>query len=90
MALGYSVVQVIVDSMIVSLPDKAPIHMATASHPGCADGKEGKRLVMQVLVKRRNEKRLMECIMDIAPRAFVISHEPRSLRGGFWSKCIER
>ena len=76
LALGYSVVQVIVDSMIVSLPDKLRTHGYGVTS-WLADGKEGKRLVMQVLVKRRNEKRLMECIMDIAPRAFVISHEPR-------------
>ncbi|WP_274650627.1 DUF2179 domain-containing protein [Paenibacillus humicola] len=89
LALGYSVVQVIADSMIVSLPDKLRAHGYGVTS-WLADGKDGKRLVMQVLVKRSNEKKLLDSIMTVAPRAFVISHEPRNFRGGFWAKMIQR
>ncbi|MOA46953.1 hypothetical protein D3C78_1695320 [compost metagenome] len=89
MALGYSVVQVITDSTATTLPDKLRSYgYGVTSWPG--DGRDGKRLVMQVLVKRRNEKKLIDSIVAEAPRAFVISHEPRHFRGGFWTKMIGR
>ncbi|MGM0882816.1 MAG: DUF2179 domain-containing protein [Bacillota bacterium] len=89
MALGYSVVQVIADSVETTLPDKLRSYGYGVTS-WQADGKDGKRLVMQVLVKRSNEKRLMASIAADAPRAFVISHEPRHFKGGFWTKMIER
>ncbi|HTG68459.1 MAG TPA: DUF2179 domain-containing protein [Candidatus Udaeobacter sp.] len=89
MALGYSVVQVIVNSVETKLPDKLRSYGYGVTS-WAADGREGKRLVMQVLVKRSNEKKLMDSIAAEAPRAFVISHEPRQFKGGFWTKMIER
>lgn len=89
MALGYSVVQVIADSAESTLPDKLR-SFGYGVTSWSADGRDGKRLVMQVLVKRSNEKKLMVSISTVAPRAFVISHEPRQFKGGFWTKMIER
>jgi uncharacterized protein YebE (UPF0316 family) len=89
LALGYSVVQVIADSMVSTLPDRLRAHGYGVT-AWLADGRDGKRLVMQVLVKRSNEKKLLESITNIAPRAFIISHEPRMFKGGFWAKMIER
>lgn len=89
MALGYSVVQVIADSAESTLPDKLR-NFGYGVTSWSADGRDGKRLVMQVLVKRSNEKKLMDSISTVAPRAFVISHEPRQFKGGFWTKMIER
>ncbi|NMO97953.1 DUF2179 domain-containing protein [Paenibacillus lemnae] len=89
LALGYLVVQVIVDSVELELP-------VTLREKGygvtswTADGKEGKRLVLQVLVKRSNEKRLMETLKKLSPQAFIISHEPKNFKGGFWVKLTER
>ncbi|MNH45409.1 hypothetical protein D3C79_1078420 [compost metagenome] len=51
-----------------------------------ADGRDGQRLVMQVLVRRKNAGRLMDTIAELAPKAFVISHEPKNFKGGFWTK----
>lgn len=89
MALGYSVVQVIADSVETTLPDKLR-SFGYGVTSWAADGRDGKRLVMQVLVKRSNEKKLMDSIAAEAPRAFVISHEPRQFKGGFWTKMIEK
>ncbi|MFD0959009.1 DUF2179 domain-containing protein [Paenibacillus chungangensis] len=89
LALGYSVVQVIADTVNTSLPDRLRSYGygVTVWH---AEGRNGPRMVMQVLVKRSNEKRLLERIAEEAPKAFVISHEPRHFRGGFWAKLLER
>ncbi|RXZ84282.1 DUF2179 domain-containing protein [Paenibacillaceae bacterium] len=89
LALGYLVVQVIVDSLAVELPNKLrDLGYGVTSWP--ADGRDGKRLVMQVLVKRSNEKRLMDSIKQLAPKAFVISHEPKQFKGGFWVRLTNR
>ncbi|WP_281890359.1 DUF2179 domain-containing protein [Paenibacillus sp. YYML68] len=85
LALGYSVVQVIVDSLELELPIQLRKQgYGVTSWP--ADGRDGKRLVMQVLVKRSNEKRLLEELKQLSPKAFVLSHEPKYFKGGFWVK----
>jgi len=33
-----------------------------------------------------NERRLMDTLLALAPRAFVVSHEPKHFRGGFWTR----
>ncbi|GGD81191.1 DUF2179 domain-containing protein [Paenibacillus nasutitermitis] len=89
LALGYSVVQVIVDSAATALPNKLR-DFGYGVTSWMAEGRDGQRLIMQVLVKRSNEKQLMRSIMVVAPKAFVISHEPRQFKGGFWTRMIER
>lgn len=89
LALGYLVVQVIVDSLAVDLPNQLrDLGYGVTSWP--AAGRDGTRLVMQVLVKRSNEKRLMDSIRLLAPKAFVISHEPKQFKGGFWVRLTNR
>ncbi|MFC4808075.1 DUF2179 domain-containing protein [Paenibacillus sp. GCM10023250] len=88
LALGYSVVQVIADTVHTSLPDKLRQHGYGVT-VWTGEGRHGQRLVMQVLVKRSNEKKLLKRIEEEAPKAFVISHEPRYFRGGFWAKMLE-
>ena len=89
LALGYSVVQVIADTVNTDLPDqlRACGYGVTVWQ---GEGRNGPRLVMQVLVKRSAEKRLLEAITSKAPKAFIISHEPRHFRGGFWAKLLEK
>lgn len=89
LALGYSVVQVITDSVHTSLPDRLRAYGYGVT-VWTGEGRSGHRLVMQVLVKRSNEKRLLDRIEADAPKAFVISHEPRHFRGGFWAKMLEK
>ncbi|KKO53140.1 hypothetical protein XI25_15425 [Paenibacillus sp. DMB20] len=88
LALGYLVVQVIVDSLETELPVKLR-EKGYGVTSWQADGKDGKRLVLQVLVKRKNEKRLMETLKRLSPHAFIISHEPKNFKGGFWVKLTE-
>ncbi|WP_422658398.1 DUF2179 domain-containing protein [Paenibacillus sp. EC2-1] len=88
LALGYLVVQVIVDSLEMELPAKLR-EKGYGVTSWTADGKDGKRLVLQVLVKRSNEKRLMETLKKFSPSAFIISHEPKSFKGGFWVRLTE-
>ncbi|WP_232322321.1 hypothetical protein [Brevibacillus parabrevis] len=42
------------------------------------------RYAGRLLAKRSNEKKLWQLIYQIAPKAFVISFEPKHLKGGFW------
>jgi len=87
-ALGYSTLQIVVDYNSTMLP-------MTLREKGygvtswTAEGRDGPRLVMQVLTRRNQEKRLMQQIQELAPRAFVISYEPRTFRGGFWTKRLK-
>ncbi|WP_028559890.1 DUF2179 domain-containing protein [Paenibacillus pinihumi] len=89
LALGYLVVQVIVDSISIDLPNRLR-DLGYGVTTWQADGRDGKRLVMQVLVKRSNEKRLMNTLDKLSPKAFVISHEPKQFKGGFWTKLTNR
>lgn len=87
LALGYSSVQVIVDSLEIELPGQLrALGYGVTSWP--ADGKDAKRLVMQVLVKRSNEKRLMKQLSELSPKAFIVSYEPKFFKGGFWVRRL--
>lgn len=89
LALGYLVVQVIVDALDPALP----VRLRGAGYgvtAWTAEGRDGQRLVMQVLVKRSNERRLMDTLAKLAPKAFVLSHEPKSFRGGFWVRITDK
>ncbi|WP_054957533.1 DUF2179 domain-containing protein [Paenibacillus dakarensis] len=88
LALGYLVVQVIVDSLEMELPAKLR-EKGYGVTSWAADGKDGKRLVLQVLVKRKNERKLMDTLKKYSPHAFIISHEPKSFKGGFWVRSTE-
>jgi len=85
LALGYLVVQLIVDTPKSTLPSKLR-ELGYGVTSWVADGRDGERLVMQVLVRRRNANRLMATLSELAPNAFIISHEPKNLKGGFWTK----
>lgn len=87
LALGYVQVQIIVDSVANELPNflrKKGFGVTSWT----AEGRNGLRLVLQVLAKRSNEKELIKLVNEIAPNAFVISYEPKHFIGGFWTKNI--
>jgi len=87
LALGYSILQIVVDYESTRLPMLLREHGYGVTS-WTAEGKDGPRLVMQVLTKRNREKSLMKLIQELAPKAFVISYEPRTFRGGFWTKRL--
>ncbi|WP_147532827.1 DUF2179 domain-containing protein [Bacillus marasmi] len=87
LALGYVTIQIVIDKNDVEVPfilrEKG---FGVTSWE--AEGRDGNRLVMQVLAKRSNEKRLLKIIENRVPKAFVVSYEPRYFRGGFWTKKL--
>jgi uncharacterized protein YebE (UPF0316 family) len=87
LALGYIVIEVIVDSVEYNLPEKVR-EQGYGVTSWLADGKDGKRLVMKVLAKRNREQRLRKLVLSLAPGAFIISYEPTHFNGGFLLKGI--
>ncbi|WP_053365466.1 DUF2179 domain-containing protein [Bacillus sp. FJAT-27245] len=82
LALGYVVMEVIVDSSDLTIPTKIR-EKGYGVTSWLADGKDGKRLVMKVLAKRKNEQKLKKLILSFSPKAFMISYEPTHFNGGF-------
>jgi uncharacterized protein YebE (UPF0316 family) len=87
LAMGYVTLQVVVDSLDLDVPIKLR-ELGFGVTSWVAEGRDGHRLMMQVLTKRSNEKKLWNLINEIAPKAFVISFEPKQLKGGFWVKRL--
>jgi uncharacterized protein YebE (UPF0316 family) len=85
LALGYVTVQAIVNSLNFELPlilQKQGYGVTSWT----ADGKNGRRIVIQVLVRRRHEQRVLKIINKMSPNAFVISYELKNFKEGFWGK----
>ncbi|WP_316571188.1 DUF2179 domain-containing protein [Neobacillus sp. YIM B06451] len=82
LALGYVVMEVIVDSSDLTVPTKIR-EKGYGVTSWVADGKDGRRLVMKVLAKRKNEQKLKKLILSLYPKAFMISYEPTHFNGGF-------
>ncbi|WP_400161969.1 DUF2179 domain-containing protein [Brevibacillus sp. TJ4] len=87
LALGYVTVQVVVDSLEMELPGKLREHGFGVTS-WVAEGRDGPRLMMQVLTKRSNEQKLWKLVTSMAPKAFIVSFEPKNLKGGFWVKRL--
>lgn len=85
LALGYVTAEVIVNSVNHELPLKLrEAGFGVTSWIG--QGRDGERLVMTVLAKRKRQKDLMKTIDTFCPQAFVVFKEPKYFRGGFWAK----
>lgn len=82
LALGYSVLEVIIDPINFELIEKIR-HKGYGVTTWIADGRDGKRLVIKILAKRNNEKTLRHFIYKHSPNAFIISYEPTQFNGGF-------
>ncbi len=83
LALGYVLVKVIskndVDPFAETIRKKG---FGVTSWLG--EGKTGKRLVMEILTSRKDQRDLYNYILAYDPEAFIVSHEPQHFRGGFW------
>ncbi|MFC5701417.1 DUF2179 domain-containing protein [Cohnella faecalis] len=88
LALGYITLQIVVESGSNRLPVLLRERGFGVTN-WLAEGKDGPRLVMEVLTKRNQEKYFMRILNEVAPKAFVISYEPRAFRGGFWTKRLK-
>jgi uncharacterized protein YebE (UPF0316 family) len=53
-------------------------------------GREGERLILEILSPRKNERSLYRLINEKEPRAFIIDYEPKFISGGFWTKKVRK
>lgn len=53
-------------------------------------GREGDRLILEILSPRKNERDLYKLIRETETRAFIISYEPKFISGGFWTKKVRK
>lgn len=53
-----------------------------------SSGMDGDRLSLQILTSRKRELKLYQLINEIDPGAFIVSYEPKQIRGGFWVKQV--
>lgn len=88
-ALGYVTVKVITNDidggMAETLREKG---YGVTSWLGL--GRDGNRVVMEILAKRKSQKQLYDTILEVDAKAFVITLEPRHFHGGFWTKAIKK
>jgi uncharacterized protein YebE (UPF0316 family) len=89
LALGYTTVNVITTDLAGGLPN-ALRNKGYGVTNWLAEGREGQRLMMEILTSRKSELNLYNTVKDLDPKAFIISHEPKAFHGGFWVKGIRR
>src|SRR5690606_5253623 len=83
LALGYVTVKVITNRYDESLPDKLRDEgFGVTSWMG--EGRDGPRLMMEILTRRKTQQELYNKIIAFDAKAFIISHEPKHFHGGFW------
>lgn len=89
LALGYITVSVITSDFEKDLPNLLRNRGFGVTN-WVANGREGARLMMEILTPRRSELKLYNAVRELDPKAFLISHEPRAFYGGFWVKALRR
>ncbi|WP_052181857.1 DUF2179 domain-containing protein [Pisciglobus halotolerans] len=89
LALGYIMVTAIIPRVDTDIPNqlREKGHGVTSS---LALGKEGDRMVLEILTPRKTERKLYQEIKELEPKAFVISYEPKYISGGFWTKRVKK
>lgn len=89
LALGYTTVNVITSDpetdLITKLRENGYGVTGWESH-----GRDGDRLLMQILTPRKQELNLYKKIDEIDSGAFIIAYEPKYIKGGFWVKQVRR
>ncbi|CAH0119429.1 MULTISPECIES: DUF2179 domain-containing protein [unclassified Paenibacillus] len=88
-ALGYVTLKVITNDIAGMMPNELRNEgYGVTSWVG--RGRDGDRLVLEVLTKRKNQRSLYKLILSIDPKAFVVTLEPSQLHGGFWVKSVRK
>ena len=88
LALGYTVVNVTSSAYELDLPRQLRDLGYGVTH-NTAYGRDGKRLILQILTPRRFGAKLIETIKQIDAKAFMVAYEPRTIHGGFWAKGVK-
>ncbi|MCG1010848.1 DUF2179 domain-containing protein [Salinicoccus sp. ID82-1] len=89
LALGYLVVNVITSQKDKDLPTNIRDLGYGVTH-GYQYGRDGERTTMQILTPRKYERKLIDTIKELDEKAFIITHEPKNINGGFWTKGVKR
>ncbi|GLX66643.1 DUF2179 domain-containing protein [Paenibacillus glycanilyticus] len=88
-ALGYVTLKVISIAPEARLPEQLRENgFGVTSWIG--SGRDGNRLVMEILAKRKHQDKVYDLVLKLDPKAFVITVEPKRFHGGFWAKAIKR
>ncbi|MBP1988838.1 DUF2179 domain-containing protein [Paenibacillus eucommiae] len=82
LALGYSSFQIITSSSASPLLDELR-RRGFAVTSWMADGRDGPRLMMYALVRRKREAELKRTVEEIEPKAFIVSYDPGSIGNGY-------
>ncbi|MFA9558440.1 DUF2179 domain-containing protein [Evansella sp. AB-rgal1] len=89
LALGYITVNVITKEYEPDIPN-ALRDKGYGVTNWVAYGREGERLMMEILTSRKSEALLYKTVKELDPGAFIISHETKAFFGGFWVKGVRR
>lgn len=89
LALGYITVNVITKEYEPDIPNRLR-DLGYGVTNWVAYGREGERLMMEILTHRKYERKLYQQVKDLDSSAFIISHETKAYFGGFWLKGVKR
>ncbi len=88
MALGYTQVQVITRSISDDMP-RLLREQGYGVTSWLAEGREGKRQVLNILAKRKCTNAIEKAVKQLDPEAFLIAFEPTRFSGGFLAKQVK-
>lgn len=89
LALGYIMVTVIIPDVESNVPEELR-DLGYGVTMNYAYGREGERMILEILSPRKTERLLYKEIHKLEPKAFVISYEPKYISGGFWTKKVRK
>lgn len=89
LALGYIMVTAIVPNLETKMPEELR-DLGYGVTTSLAFGREGDRMVLEILTPRKTERKLYKQISEIEPKTFIISYEPKYINGGFWTKKVKK
>jgi uncharacterized protein YebE (UPF0316 family) len=89
LALGYIMVTAIVPDIETKMPEDLR-DLGYGVTTSLAFGREGDRMVLEILTPRKTERKLYKQISQIEPKSFIISYEPKYINGGFWTRKIKK
>ncbi|CZQ91985.1 DUF2179 domain-containing protein [Trichococcus ilyis] len=87
LALGYTMITVMTQDVDSPMPNQLRnLGYGVSSYR--ANGRDGERLVLEILLTRKAERHLQNKVLEIDPKAFMVSYDPKYIHGGFWSKRV--